>query len=85
MVRIALATARLTRLMVEDTIFEDVRDRLADRNEFLAEMLDCRWCAGIWAAGAILITDRVAPRVVDMLAAAQAGTMTMSLAERIER
>jgi len=84
-IRTALATARLIRLITEDTITEDLRDRLSEKHPMAEELLHCWWCTGIWAAGAVLVADRVAPRVVDMLALAQAGTMTMSLAERIDR
>jgi hypothetical protein len=85
MLRLALATARLTRLITEDSITEPVRDRVSARHELLDELVHCRWCAGVWAAGAVLVADRVAPALVDTLALAQAGSMIMVLTERIDR
>lgn len=85
MLRLALATARLTRLITEDSITEDLREKVGAVHPLVDELVHCRWCAGIWAATAILITDRVAPQVVDMLAVAQAGTMALTLTERMDR
>lgn len=53
-----LAVARLTGLIVADSITEPARDRLLvkldDRpgtlGEFVAKLIQCPWCAGMWVA-----------------------------------
>lgn len=52
----ALAVARVTGLVVSDTITEPVRDKLigwlddrpATAGAFLAALIQCPWCAGMW-------------------------------------
>lgn len=54
----ALACARLTGLIVSDTITEPARDTLLgwldDRpktlGSFVAALIQCPWCAGMWVA-----------------------------------
>lgn len=54
----ALAVARVTGLVVSDTITEPLRDRLiewlddrpATAGAFLAALIQCPWCAGMWIA-----------------------------------
>lgn len=54
----ALAVARVTGLIVEDTIFDTPRDNLIgwldDRPQTLgsaiAKLITCPWCAGMWVA-----------------------------------
>lgn len=56
------AAARLTRLVVEDTITEPVRVglvRAASRvsagvGRLLAGLLGCQWCAGVWVAAGVV-------------------------------
>lgn len=51
-----LAVARVTGLVVSDTITEPVRDKLigwlddrpATAGAFLAALIQCPWCAGMW-------------------------------------
>lgn len=63
----ALATHRLTRLLVDDVIFDRPRRRI-DRAlheagwERAREILRCSWCAGIWVGGAVAVARTVAPR-----------------------
>lgn len=52
----ALAVARLTGLVVADTITENLRDAIVKRldprprtlGSFIATLLECPWCAGMW-------------------------------------
>lgn len=54
----ALATARVTGLITLDAITEDLRDNLIgwldDRpktfGSFLAALVQCPWCAGVWVS-----------------------------------
>lgn len=56
------AAARLTRLVVEDTITEPLRvgavrgaSRLsAGAGRWLAGLLGCQWCAGMWVAAGVV-------------------------------
>lgn len=62
----ALATYRVTRLLVSDGIADRPRDallqRLRDRNRNkLVELIECPWCLGFWVAGAVVIARRAAP------------------------
>lgn len=52
----ALATARLTRLVVEDELTGPLRERIARRNPQgkLAYLVHCRWCAGMWCSLAVV-------------------------------
>jgi hypothetical protein len=78
-----LATARLTRLITEDTITEPLRVKAAERSTFLEELTGCAWCSGVWAAGAVLVLRKVCPPVVTLLAVAQAGTLLHLAGERV--
>jgi hypothetical protein len=51
----ALATARLTRLVVDDEIFQPVRDRVQGRwpESKLAYLMTCPVCVSIWAGVAV--------------------------------
>jgi hypothetical protein len=54
----ALAVARVTGLIVSDSITEPMRDRVigwlderpATAGAFLAELIQCPWCAGMWVS-----------------------------------
>lgn len=54
----SLAVARVTGLIVQDTITEPIRDRLSvwldDRpktlGSFLAALLECPWCVSVWVS-----------------------------------
>lgn len=61
---LSFACFRLTRLVVDDLIFEPIRARffqiiIKDEEEWLepkgiiGELLSCHWCVGVW--GAILV------------------------------
>ncbi len=52
---LALCAFRLTRLVVEDTITEPIRRRLALRAGWLAAMLGCWWCAGFYVSAAVVL------------------------------
>lgn len=49
----------------------------------LAQLLTCRWCAGVWVAGGVVVARRVAPRawapMSRMLALASAGALLAGL------
>lgn len=55
----ALATARLTRLITTDTIFDAPRERLIValpvRLEPLAYLMQCSWCMSVWVGAGTAI------------------------------
>jgi len=72
----ALATARLTRLIVKDEITRHVRDAVLDRLEpdpahpsRLAYLIQCPWCASPYVAVAVVAARRFVPRLWGPVAA----------------
>lgn len=68
-VGLGLASARLTRLAVEDTIFDRPREFLAGLNRWLEKLIECPWCASAYTtaglvAGAMVVTSVALPVVV---------------------
>lgn len=56
----AAATARLARLVTQDTIFENQRLRYvrkmdADGHPKLAELAVCPWCISVWIGGVVAL------------------------------
>lgn len=67
----ALATARLTRLAVEDEIAEPIRRRVLRRldpdNVFhlkLVYLMSCQWCVSIWTGAAVAALVGAFPHAV---------------------
>jgi hypothetical protein len=70
----ALATARLTRLLTQDSITEPFRVRV-ERAEGAGhlplgagEFVSCPWCVGVWVSAAVATARRVAPRAWNVAA-----------------
>lgn len=56
---LALATQRLTRLIVDDKIMKRPRQLIFDRNnEYLSYLVTCVKCVSIWAAIVVSVLDR---------------------------
>lgn len=56
----ALATYRLTRILVFDKIFKLLRDFIRSRSRLylffvIREIITCPWCAGVWVALVIVV------------------------------
>lgn len=71
----ALATYRLTRLVISDTIIDEPRARLLIHLETtghpkLAYLAGCPWCLSIYVGAAVVIARRRAPRAWDPIARA---------------
>lgn len=63
----ALATFRLSRLVVQDTILDEPRARLLvalerDGHDKLAYLVGCPWCVSPYLAAAVVCARRLAPR-----------------------
>lgn len=93
---IALATQRLTQLIVDDEITRPVRQRLnkwaKDAPDFsmperIATAVGCTACTSVWAAGAILTATRVPVLrpLVRVLAASQAALAGHALLGKLDR
>lgn len=65
----ALATHRLTKLVIDDYITADIRDKAFEQLSKLKKpyarkieyLLTCPWCVSIWAAGFLILLSKVAP------------------------
>lgn len=61
----ALATYRLTRLVVEDEIAAPLRDRVWARDDpgmaRIGYLVTCPWCVSFWVAVAVVAARRAAP------------------------
>lgn len=74
----ALAAYRLTRLVVEDTITEDLRNRLlnkVERGSKTETLLTCPYCAGFWVAGAVVLATRLPAPLLSWWAIAGATSL----------
>lgn len=72
MIRLTLATWRLSSLLVQEAGPANVFGRLRDNTPH-GGALDCLWCASVWVALLVLILNRVAPWLVDALAISAAA------------
>jgi hypothetical protein len=91
---LALASARLTQLVVDDAITEPVRDAIHARpggefwSDTLDEVVNCHACTSIWAGAGVLTAEHAGPVgrfLVRVLALSQAALAVKSLIERIDR
>lgn len=94
---LALATARLTQLVVDDEITRALRNRLeaavkADSSytwkDVLDEIVNCHACTSVWAGAGILAAERLGPVgrfLARTLALSQAALLAKSVIERIDR
>ena len=67
----ALATSRITRLVVEDAVLDDVRDRIwkifpVDSTK-VGYLVSCRACTSVWVAG--LVASGLLPRRIRYIVA----------------
>lgn len=83
-----VAVYRLTRLAQVDTvppvleIREAVLDRWGDRR--WAEVLECRWCGGMWVAMAVAAARAAFPRAWPIVARILAGSAAAGLLAGLE-
>jgi hypothetical protein len=84
----ALAVFRLTKLVNDDEIFADVRDKLLDRfhpeDTKIGYLITCPWCVSIYAGAAAALARELAPRQWDVVARMLAfSAATGMVAEKI--
>lgn len=90
---LSLATARLTQLVVDDTITEPVRDKIHERpgdepwSNVLDEIVNCHACTSIWSGAGILVAEQtgIGRFLVRVLALSQAALAVKAVIERIDR
>jgi hypothetical protein len=82
---LALASARLTRLVVDDAITLPARAWIVKRfgvESRISELAHCSWCAGVWCSTA-LVTFAWATGVVDSWAVAVLLVPAVAWASRV--
>jgi uncharacterized protein DUF1360 len=80
----ALASYRVTRLLVSDRIVDRHRDALVDRlrrggHRKLVELSECPWCIGFWVACGVVAARRAVPRAWSPVAEAFAFSAVSGL------
>lgn len=88
----ALATYRLTKLVIDDEITQELRmkayqeiDKLPPKlANKLSYFLGCPWCVSIWAAGFLVLLKKVAPNLHELLTTIlSASAVTGIIASRV--
>ena len=78
-----LAVYRLTKLITDDKITEDLRDLIFEklpRGHKLQYLITCGWCVSIWAALAIFTLRKLSPETADFLSAVLATSAVTGVA-----
>ena len=84
-VLIALATYRLTRLVISDAIFESTRNRIWKKyppeSSKIGYLFTCPWCVSIWIGSALQLSYTIIPNwttnvEIVLSASAVAGLLT---------
>ena len=74
----ALATFRLTRLVIEDEITSPIREAVWKRYDVsdtkIGYFLTCPWCVSIWVGAGVVAARRIAPSAWEPVAAVFAGS-----------
>ena len=80
----ALATHRLTKLVIDDKIAEPLRNEVLKRvpdDGKIAYLLTCPWCVSIWTGTAVSIARHATPRLWRIAARALAGSSVTGIIE----
>lgn len=84
----ALATYRLTKLVIDDKLTEELREKVFVRYgdpsvSKISYLLTCPWCVSMYAGLAVSVSDTVFPRTTRVLTRALAfSALTGIIAER---
>jgi len=73
----SLAVYRLTKLVMEDKITEDLRDWIYDKfphGSKVRYLINCQWCVSVWAGLAVFGLRAVNPKAADLLSGALAAS-----------
>lgn len=78
-----LAVHRLTRLIVEDEITSDLRNKWYDKHDpgttKLGYLVSCPWCMSMYVAAGAVVARKVAPNLWGPLASALAMSSVVGL------
>jgi hypothetical protein len=82
----ALAVFRLTRVVVEDTIADPIRDRIVEAapEGRLAYFVTCPWCVSVWVAAGWAVLAAASPAVAAPVGAALAWSAVSGLLSSLE-
>lgn len=82
----ALAVYRVTRLVVEDTIADPIRNRIVEAapEGRLAYLVTCPWCVSVWVAAGWAGLAVAAPAVAAPVGAALAWSAAAGLLSSLE-
>lgn len=83
----ALATYRLTKLVIDDEVTAELRDAAYTHlnnhpgklSKKLTYFLSCPWCVSIWAGAAITVTRVVSPRAANAISGLLAASAVTGL------
>ena len=81
----ALAVYRITRLVIQDEIAADLRDKVFEKfnpaETKIGYLLTCPWCVSVWAGLGVVAARRFAPQLWDDLSTALAASAVSGLIE----
>lgn len=71
LIKLLLSTYRLTKLINDDYILNDVRQKVLAKfppNESkFGYLFTCPWCMSVWAVGSLLLLSKLAPEVYEYI------------------
>ena len=80
---ICLATARLTRLVTVDEIFEPVRSRIWKKyppeSTKIGYLMTCDWCTSMWASSLFVLMSIISTTLVILVASIFAASLVASV------
>lgn len=72
-----VASYRLTRLVMEDRLTEDLRNLIYSnfpRDSMLSYLIGCPWCVSVWAGLAIFALRQISPETANIVSGALAAS-----------
>lgn len=84
-IRDALAVYRLTKLVIDDEITSDLRDKVFEKfppeSTKIGYLFTCPWCVSIWIAAGLLVGKKIAPTAQENLSWVMAASAVTGLLE----
>lgn len=75
---------RLTKLIIDDEIMADVREKVWDRfppeSTRIGYLLTCPWCASVWAAAGLFALKRLNPEMAQYVSSVLAASAVTGIA-----
>lgn len=83
--RDALAVYRLTKLVIDDKITEDVREKVWEKyppeSTKIGYLFSCPWCVSMWVGLGAVAVKKVAPDAWEALSTAMAASAVSGILE----